>query len=128
MNTDGVTAAVLSDTPCFADGRSPIAVGLGAASKVHVCRTWRPFGVVDPRTLALYVIVLNLLLMRAGSTALVMASLGVVAMSLVLTTRPKIWVSWTAFVLVWGFCCFLLPLLWRSTVSAFLVFIAFWMF
>ena len=83
---------------------------------------------VDPRTLALYVIVLNLLLMRAGSTALVMASLGVVAMSLVLTTRPKIWVSWTAFVLVWGFCCFLLPLLWRSTVSAFLVFIAFWMF
>ena len=49
-------------------------------------------------------------------------------MSLVLTTRPKIWVSWTAFVLVWGFCCFLLPLLWRSTVSAFLVFIAFWMF
>ena len=64
----------------------------------------------------------------AGSTALVMASLGVVGVFLVLTTRPRTWLNWTIFVLVWIFCCFLLPMLWRSTVSAFLVFIAFWMF
>ena len=83
---------------------------------------------MDPRTLFLYVIVLNVLLMGAGSTPLVLACLGVVAVSLVLTTRPTTWIGWLAFVLVWVFCCFALPALWHSAVSAFLVFIAFWMF
>ena len=45
-----------------------------------------------------------------------------------LTTRPTTWIGWLAFVLVWVFCCFALPALWHSAVSAFLVFIAFWMF
>ena len=85
-------------------------------------------GAVDPRTLFLYVIVLNVLLMGAGSTPLVLACLGVVVVSLALSTRPKTWIGWLVFVMLWVFCCFALPVLWHTAVSAFLVFIAFWMF
>lgn len=85
-------------------------------------------GAVDPRTLFLYVIVLNVLLMGAGSTPLVLGCLGVVVVSLALSTRPKTWIGWLVFVMLWVFCCFALPVLWHTAVSAFLVFIAFWMF
>lgn len=128
MKHDEATLALPGATHRVPNSRSVAGIGFDTASAVHTRRSRQLFGTVDPRTLALYVIVLNVLLMGAGSTALVMTSLGVVWVFLVLTTRSKSWISWTIFVLVWIFCCFLLPVLWRSTVSAFLVFIAFWMF
>ena len=128
MKHDEVTLALPGGAHRLPNGCPVAGAGFGVTPAVRTRHSRQLFGTVDPRTLALYVIVLNILLMGAGSTALVMASLGVVGVFLVLTTRPRTWLNWTIFVLVWIFCCFLLPMLWRSTVSAFLVFIAFWMF
>ena len=125
MNCDEVTVARQGDIHPLPMAR---AMAGSALTTTHRPRTRGLHGAVDPRTLFLYVIVLNILLMGAGSTPLVLACLGVVVVSLVFTTRPTTWIGWLVFVLVWVFCCFALPALWHSAVSAFLVFIAFWMF
>ena len=85
MKHDEATLALPGATHRVPHSRSVAGIGFDAASAFHTRRSRQLFGAVDPRTLALYVIVLNVLLMGAGSTALVMTSLGVVWVFLVLT-------------------------------------------
>ena len=79
MKHDEATLALPGATHRVPHSRSVAGIGFDTASAVHTRRSRQLFGTVDPRTLALYVIVLNVLLMGAGSTALVMTSLGAVS-------------------------------------------------
>ncbi|WP_232015416.1 energy-coupling factor transporter transmembrane component T [Corynebacterium kutscheri] len=100
-------------------GRPPDGVGSASANQRHIA---------DPRTLTLMFIVVNVLLTSNGSSEFALAINALISIGLVLLTSPKIWLSWAVFILFWLSCLYLLPLVWESSVSAFLVFIAFWMF
>ena len=78
----------------------------------------------DPRTLALYVIVCNLVVMGSSSLPLIALTLIIIGVFLAATTPLAFSAGWALFIVVWAGCFYILPHLWHSPVSVFLTFIA----
>lgn len=82
----------------------------------------------DPRTLALFVIVCNLVVMGSSSLPLIALTLIIIGVFLAVTTPLAFSVGWALFIAGWVGCFYVLPQFWHSPVSVFLTFIAYWMF
>lgn len=82
----------------------------------------------DPRTLALFVIVCNLVVMGSSSLPLIILTLIIIGVFLAANTPLTFSMGWVLFVVGWASCFYVLPHLWHSQVSVFLTFVAYWMF